>query len=282
MTTAVIKMPTLEERENLMSDSSPHKSGFTPRPIQKLTTRRRPHTMLDIECRHFLRTPAEGFVSQHPTVEYQLWVEAGKHEPPFPARPDASYNSNVWRNFRRNYGFKTTAEGRKMTDVIAAMYPLNIPPASTVGNHTFEKYIRETSLFRDETKKALAVKQTRSDLEEFRRLKYKTQARNPPLDQSGNILPPDNYKHYAHRFVPVASPPPTPPPPGQKTDMFGQRYTPRSQPHLWKLSYKLNHPEYTRLQEEVLKKRKAAEERQKHKYSRVLPSPVSFEGALGD
>ena len=99
---------------------------------------------------------------------------------------------------------------------------------------------------------------------------------------TGNILPPDNYKHYAHRFVPVASPPPTPPPPGQKTDMFGQRYTPRSQPHLWKLSYKLNHPEYRRLQEEVTKRRKMAEERQKHQYSRVLPSPVSLEGLHGD
>ena len=94
---------------------------------------------------------------------------------------------------------------------------------------------------------------------------------------AGKILPPDNFKRYAHRFVPVESPPPTPPPPGQKTDMFGQRYIPRSQPKLWKLSYKLNHPEYVRLQEEVTKRRKMADERQKNKYSRLLPSPVSFD-----
>ncbi|KAK7099059.1 testis-expressed protein 52-like [Littorina saxatilis] len=283
MTTSIANMPTVEERDFLMNDASPHMSGFTPRQAEQLATRRRPNEMLDIECRHFLRSSSDTFTHQHPTVEYRLWLEAGKHKPPFPVRPDPSYNSNVWRNFRRHYGFKTTADGRKMTDVIASMYPLNVPCASNVGHHTFEKYIRETSLFRDNKHKAMAIKQSKADSEEFRRLKYRTEARNPPLDKSGTILPPDNYKHYAHRFVPVASPPPTPPPPGQKTDMFGQRYTPRSQPHLWKLSYKLNHPEYRRLQEEVVKKRKMVEERQKHKlYSRVLPSPVSFEGLHGN
>ncbi|XP_076471281.1 testis-expressed protein 52-like [Babylonia areolata] len=271
-------MPTLAEREKLMSDASPHMTGFTPRPIEQLSKRRRPQEMLDIECRHFLRGSTEACSHQHPTVEYQLWLEAGKHEAPFPGRPDPNYNSNVWRNFRRNFGFKTSVEGRKISDVIASMYPLNIPTASKVGKHTFEKYIKETALFQDDKYKAMAIAQTRSDMNEFRRLKVKTESRNPPIDQTGNILPPDNYKHYAHRFIPIPSPPPTPPPPGQKTDMFGQRYTPRSQPYLWKLSYKLNHPEYRRLQEEVAKRRKMMEERQKHKFSRVLPSPVSLEG----
>lgn len=185
MTVSVGKMPTLEEREKLMSDASPHMSGFTPRPVEQLAKQRRPHEMIDIECRHFLRSSPETTAHQHPTVQYQLWLEAGKHKPPFPARPDPNYNSNVWRNFRRQYGFQTTADGRKMTDVIAAMYPLNIPPASKVGVQTFEKYIQETSLFKDQKNKAMAIKQTRADMEEFRRLKYKTEARNPPLDQSG-------------------------------------------------------------------------------------------------
>ncbi|KAL8603790.1 hypothetical protein ACOMHN_058525 [Nucella lapillus] len=277
-------MPTLEEREKLLRGPRPHMSGFTPRPVEQLARRRRPHETLDIECRHFLRGSSESCTHQHPTVEYQLWLEAGKHSPPFPARPDPNYNSNVWRNFRRHYGFKTSAEGRKIPDVIAAMYPLNIPSASKVGDHTFEKYICETRLFEDEKYKAMALEQTRADMDEFRRLKFKTDSRNPPIDQSGNILPPENYKYYAHRFVPQPSPPPTPPPPGQKTDMFGQRYVPCSQPYLWKLSYKLNHPEYRRLQEQVAKRRKVMEDRQKHanKVSRVLPSPVSLEGFQPD
>ena len=187
MTASVGKMPTLEEREKLMNDASPHLSGFTPRPVEQLANRRRPQNMLDLECRHFLRSSSDTFTHRHPTVQYKLWLEAGKHKPPFPARPDTNYNSNVWRNFRRHYGFETTVpvDGRKMTDVIAAMYPLNIPTASKVGSQTFEKYIRETSLFKDEKKKALAIQQTRADMEEFQRLKHKTEARNPPLDQSG-------------------------------------------------------------------------------------------------
>ncbi|XP_076450283.1 testis-expressed protein 52-like [Babylonia areolata] len=276
MSAGITKLPTLEERENLMEDVSPHRSGFTPRPLQQLAIQKRPREMIDIECQHFLRSSTDTFTHQHPSVPFQLWLEAGKYDAPFPERPDPSYNSNIWRNFRRHYGFQTSADGRKMSDVIAAMYPLNIPTASKVGDNTFERYIRDTALFRDKKKRAVAIKQTRADLEEFKKLKNRTEARHPPLDKSGNILPPENYKHYAHRFVPVDSPPPTPPPPGQKTDMFGRRYVPRSQPHLWKLSYKLNHPEYVKLQEEIAKRRKLIEERQKRK--RILPSPVSFDG----
>lgn len=178
-------MLSLEEREWLMKDVSPHLSGFTPRPNQKLSCQKRPREMLDIECRHFLRNPLESVVHQHPPVEYQMWVEAGKHDPPFPKRPDVSYNSNVWRNFRRNYGIQTSAEGRKVSEVIAALYPLNIPPPSQVGNNTFEKYIKETSLIKNEKYKIIAINQTKSDTEEFQRLKHKTEARNPPLDALG-------------------------------------------------------------------------------------------------
>jgi hypothetical protein len=64
MAVGVEKIPTLAERENLMKESRVHHVGFTPRPIQKLTTRRRPHTMLDIECRHFLRTSMPDFTTQ--------------------------------------------------------------------------------------------------------------------------------------------------------------------------------------------------------------------------
>lgn len=67
----------------------------------------------------------------------------------------------------------------------------------------------------------------------------------------GDILPPENYRKYPHRFAAPPSPPPTPDPPGQKTDIFGRRYTPRSRPCLWKLSYKLNHPKFQKLQEKI-------------------------------
>jgi len=267
---------SLQERENLMIPSKPHRSGFTPRPLQKLTTRNRPHTITDIECSHFLRTPSRDFTHQHPTVEQRLWVEAGKHDAPFPARPDTSYNSNIWRNFRKQFGLNFSAEGKKVTDVIASMYPLNIPAPSNVGENSFEKYIKETRLFENDKAKNLAIRRTRTEVAEFKALKCKSDGRHPPINEKGDILPPENYKKYAQRFVPIPSPPPTPPPPGQKTDLFGQRYVPRSQPVLWKLSYKLNHPEFQKLREEVKKRRELIErnKREKNSMPRVLPSPM--------
>lgn len=180
-----VAMPTIEERENLMKPKDIHHPGFHPRPIQKLAVRKPPKTMLNIECNHFLRSTTETFAHGHPIIEHKLWLEAGKHEAPFPQRPDESFNSNVWRNFRRQYGFHNNAEGSKMSDVIAAMYPLNIPAPSKVGENTFEKYIRETRLFKNDKFKAMAMSRTKSDVEEFRRLRIKSQGRNPPIDEQG-------------------------------------------------------------------------------------------------
>ena len=179
---------SIKERENLMVPDLPHRSGFTPRPIERLTIRSRPHTITDIECCHFLRTPSREFTNQHPTVEQRLWTEAGKYEAPFPARPDTSYNSNIWRNFRKQFGLNFSAEGRKVTDIIAAMYPLNIPAPSNVGDNSFEKYIKETKLFQDEKRKNLAIRRTKTEVNEFKQLKYKSDGRHPPINDKGKSL----------------------------------------------------------------------------------------------
>lgn len=183
-----VTMPTLEERENLMKPMEVSHLGFHPRPVQNLAVRKPPKTMLNIECNHFLRTNTEEFTHGHPTVEYKLWLEAGKHDPPFPQKPDENFNSNVWRNFRRQYGFNTTADGRKISDVIASMYPLNIPAPSKVGEQTFEKYIRESKLFKSEKYKSMAMSKTKTDVDEFKRLRIKSQGRNPPIDEMGKLF----------------------------------------------------------------------------------------------
>ncbi|WAR02938.1 TEX52-like protein [Mya arenaria] len=274
-------MPTIEERENLMKPQDVHHPGFHPRPIQRLAVRKPPKTMLNIECNHYLRSNTETFAHGHPTVEYKLWLEAGKHDAPFPQRPDESFNANVWRNFRRQYGFHTSAGG-KMSDIIAAMYPLNIPSPSKVGQQTFEKYIRETRLFNDDKFKSMAMSRTKADLEEFRKLRIKSMSRNPPIDEQGHILPPENFKKYEPHLIKPVERPPTPPPPNQKTDSLGQRYVPKSRPHLWKLSYKINNPEYDSVKKEI-RKRKELEGRMKererqspgHQIGQIAPSPVN-------
>uniref|UniRef100_A0A0B6ZEU2 Uncharacterized protein n=1 Tax=Arion vulgaris TaxID=1028688 RepID=A0A0B6ZEU2_9EUPU len=273
-----VKM-TLAERENLMKSNIPHYSGFTPQRLQSLTQRRKPLTMADIECHHFLRTSTQEFTHQHPTVEHRLWTEAGKTAVPIPSRPDTSYNSNIWRNFCRQYGLNVSADGRTMTESVAALYPLNIPAPSQIGDYTFDKYLRETNVFQNKTAKSIAIRRAATDINLFKNLKYRTQARNPPLNEKGDILPPENFKKYAHRFVSFPSPPPTPPPPEQRPDMFGQLYTPRTRPHMWKLSYKLNHPKFQKLQEEVKAKRKMMEAMRKTNVGsslpQLLPSPLS-------
>ena len=179
--------PTRYEREMLMMSPTPHYTGFTPRPIEQLSKRKKPTTALDIELKHKLRIEVEECTHKNLPIQYRLWLEAGKHKPPFPDKPDPCYNSNVWRNFRRQFGFTTSAQGQKIPDMIAAMYPLNIPKPSKVGKNTFVKYIQETKLFENEKFKKLAVQRMKTDLAEFRRLKLLSEARNPPLDQDGKI-----------------------------------------------------------------------------------------------
>ena len=180
-----VMMSSIKEREFLLSDGTTRKSGFTPRPVQKLATKKLPRSMVNIECNHILRTKREESTHGHPPVALQLWVEAGKHSPPFPERPDPQYNSNVWRNFRQQYGFHTTTDGQKMGEMIASMYPLNVPSPSKQGKYTYARFLADTSLIKDSKQKNVIIKQTVQDLAEMNKNKVRSEARNPPIDQAG-------------------------------------------------------------------------------------------------
>ena len=106
MATEVSPRGTVAQRENLVPEYVPDLTGFTPRRMQQLATRRPPRSIVNIECNHFLRSSAEESIHGLPPLGYQLWLEAGKHSPPVPERPDSNYNSNVWRNFREEYGIR--------------------------------------------------------------------------------------------------------------------------------------------------------------------------------
>ena len=77
---------------------------------------------------------------------------------------------------------------------------------------------------------------------------------------SGKIIAPIDFKRYAHRFVPSDTtfmPLPVVPSPSQvRIDIFGQE-VPRlkNNPHYWKMTYKLNHPQYAHVREEMIKHR---------------------------
>lgn len=91
---------------------------------------------------------------------------------------------------------------------------------------------------------------------------------------SGNILPPENFKKYEHRFVPPPPLPPTPPPSNQKIDSLGQRYIPRSEPHLWKLSYKLSHPQYESVRKEIKRRQELMRNQPVGVSPKTFPSPL--------
>jgi len=182
-------MSTIKDRENLIEEKLPRLSGFAPRRLRKLTEQPLPRTTVNIECNHKLRTSRAESTHGHKSLEYQLWLEAGKHDPLQPNLPDASYNSNVWRNFRSNYGYHLNTKGRDTTETIAAAYPLAIPKPSKIGQYTYGRFLRETpGLIKDDRFREIAIKRTTMDDSAMEMLKLRTNTRNPPIDKDGMLI----------------------------------------------------------------------------------------------
>lgn len=182
-------MSTIKEREFLISELAPRRSGFTPRRITKLTEQPLQRTTVNMECNHLLRTSREESTHGHHSIEYQLWKEAGKHDPPFPKQMDSSYNANVWRNFRTNYGYYISTKGRSIGESMAAAYPINIPKPSKIGDYTYGRFLRETpTLIKDNHVKEIAISRTTMDQNAMELLKIKSNCRYPPIDKEGMRL----------------------------------------------------------------------------------------------
>lgn len=101
---------------------------------------------------------------------YKLWMEVGKYDFFYLNIFDLNFNSNVWRNFCKQYGFNIIVEGRKIFEVLVIMYLLNIFVFLKVGDYMFEKYIREMKLFNDEKIVFLVMNWIKVDVQEFKRL----------------------------------------------------------------------------------------------------------------
>ena len=179
-------MTTIKEREHLIDEVRPKMSGFTPRRLEKLTRQSLPRTMVNIECNHLLRTSRDESTHGHQSLEYQLWLEAGKHNPPFPKLADENYNSNVWRNFKGNFSFDIGTKGRSTAEATASAYPITIPKPSKIGDYTFSRFLKETpALIKDERMRALAINRTTVDRNMMEQLKIKSHSRYPPMDKEG-------------------------------------------------------------------------------------------------
>ena len=199
-------METVYTREYLLKGANVSSPGFKHNPLNRLATTKQLPTILSIETRHIerdLKTKNEREIT--PLLEYQLWLEAGKLDKAnFKSSNSASsdgnsvcYSSNIWRNFRNSCGVDSNRKGT-ISESIATLYPMQIPVPSQVGSNTLAKYYRENknALFKSEKSYELSLIKTEKEDSYMKYLRLKSEMRNPPLDASGNILPPRNFKSY--------------------------------------------------------------------------------------
>ncbi len=260
---------TLKEREVLYGDKCIGQSAFRPRNVQKLAVKRRPKSLTDININHRLRTYVPECVKPEPKDPFKLWVESGRRRPPFPPRWDPEYNSNVWKNFSSARGFKTSPRGQEVSELVADMYPVKIPPHSEMREYTFSKFLSEVPLIKDQKKRTLAIDRSKRELQDFKQLRLRSEMRVPPMSEEGDILPPAGHKKYHKpRKIRFNSPEQTT---SQSLRLMTELErdcersllgTHRTSPtRLWKLSYKNNHPEYEKVIAEKEERQKWAQTR---------------------
>lgn len=249
-------MSNVYEREFLLKEAELKSPGFSERQTNRFATAKAPKTILNIEANHISRTSIRNH--PHPIVpllEYQLWLEAGKMKQNYRSEkndPSVDFNSNIWRNFRSSCGFDTSKKGN-VSESISLLYPVNIPPASKVGDYTLSSYFKQNKrkyFKKDKTFELALAKVERDDaLGKFLRLK--SDVRNPPIDVNGNILPPSNFKKYPSIEFPknfeISEQS------GMKSTNFGFESTTRqsineNKPFTpSKISYRETHPDYEKV-----------------------------------
>ncbi|XP_037703917.1 testis-expressed protein 52 [Choloepus didactylus] len=175
---------TWAQREFLFPNESWELPGFTRQAYHHLALKLPPCTETKSRVRHRLIHPWKD-AAQH-TRGFHTWLDVGRLPATFPSRPDRPYDSNVWR-------WLTNARAHHQPP---AEPP--IPPPSWMGKNSFLTFICCTPIFLDGSRKEQVIRRAVKELEEVEKLKLRSEARAPPLDASGNILPPGNFKMYQH------------------------------------------------------------------------------------
>lgn len=183
-------MATIKEREYLAMTSERLTSGFTPRQSASLRDKYPDMDKLKTDARTLVRSAGHlpagvSRAGRHPTA-YLMWLEAGKHDDPYPSHQDPHYNSNVWRNFRRFYALPdVNSDDRTTSELVANMYPINVPAPSKLADNSYAKYLAETSIIADQRLRHLAIERTMRDVIDFKRMHLASDMRRPPLDADG-------------------------------------------------------------------------------------------------
>nr|XP_058138329.1 testis-expressed protein 52 [Dasypus novemcinctus] len=171
------------EREFFRPSKSWELPGFTRQAYHQLARKLPPCTDVKSKVRHRLLYPCKE-AAKH-TWGFHTWLDVGRLPATFPTRPDRPYDSNVWRWLTHAGAQRPPAE------------PL-VPPPSRMGRNGFLAFIRCAPIFLDAGRRNQVVRRTMKELQEVQKLKLRSEARAPPLDASGNILPPRTFKKYQH------------------------------------------------------------------------------------
>ncbi|XP_007935375.2 testis-expressed protein 52 [Orycteropus afer afer] len=181
-------LPTVQtsqaQNEFLLPNESWELPGFTWQAYHQLALKKPPCTKIKSKVRHHLIHPADD-ATQH-TWGFHTWLDVGRLPAIFPTQPDVPYDSNVWR-------WLTNSSAHQQPPANPA-----IPPPSRMGKNSFLTFICYTPIFVDVKRKNQVILRTVKELKEVEKLKLRSEARAPPLDVHGNILPPKNFKKYQH------------------------------------------------------------------------------------
>ncbi|XP_075409260.1 testis-expressed protein 52 [Tenrec ecaudatus] len=171
---------TWAQREFLHPGEPWELPGFTRQAYHQLALKQPPCTNIKSKVRRRQIYPAEE-ATQH-SWGFHMWLDVGRLPATVPIRPDMPYDSNVWR---------WLANSRAPCPHPAG--PL-IPPPSRLGKNNFLTFLGCTPIFEDPNRRTQVIRSTVKGLREAEKLKLRSEARAPPLDVHGNILPPKNFK----------------------------------------------------------------------------------------
>ena len=201
----VSKPPGVYERERIQDLNNVPKVGFDMMHYRSKVTSPLKTSRSKIETNRMLRnnmeySPIDLKFSTNKSREFELWREISENDPPYPDHYDPEYNSNVWRNFAAESGMRSLSCQGRVTESIAKLHPLPIPPYNRQGRYTFAKFLSEVDIIPNGRKNQGEIIRHLSDLKEYKRLKLRSEGRRPPTDLMGRILPPSTMQKYKKRL----------------------------------------------------------------------------------
>lgn len=186
-----------------------------------------PASEVILDTRSFVRqAPATLRDKPCNTAQQRLWIDITDLDTTNIEKTDDEYNSNMWKNFKfvrpkasagslaHSRGISTPKrhkvinlpshrkpnvdEDPAVRNMIADTYPLKLPKPSKIGGSTYSKFLNEANL-REQKRQRIGLQLAKTQGLQDRVLRIRSECRAPPVNIEGEILPPPEFKKYAHK-----------------------------------------------------------------------------------